>query len=305
LTGALAVMLGSNIGTTIPDALLGSIGLQYDIKMLTFPMLLLGAIGITFFSNKDKVVVVSKAIIALALTFLSFSLMKSGLMFLTTQVDLSMFMTMSPWIFFLVGLLLTLLVQSGGAVFIIALTSVSSGLITAEASLPIFFATYLGATITIVIASLGKQPAIKKQVAMGHVGFNLLVAGLGMLTLPWIKELLVTEGFPRWGDIRTLAIFYVAFRTMVGVLVFPFLGFFARVFQKYIIDDGLQFSLAIQKIQILPLDVELTLLAVKQDLLLYFKEVIGYNLNIRDFYLTDVSQSQENVENLFQREMNF
>ena len=41
LTGALAVMLGSNIGTTIPEALLGSIGLQYDIKLLTFPLLFL------------------------------------------------------------------------------------------------------------------------------------------------------------------------------------------------------------------------------------------------------------------------
>jgi phosphate:Na+ symporter len=298
-------MLGSNIGTTIPDALLGSVGLQYDIKMLTFPMLLLGAIGITFFSSKDKVVIISKSIIALALIFLSFSLMKSGLMFLTTQVDFSMFMTMNPWIFFLIGLLLTLLVQSGGAVFIIALTSVSSGLITAEASLPIFFATYLGATITIVIASLGKQPAIKKQVAMGHVGFNVLVAGLGMLTLPWIKELLFSEFFLRWGEIRTLAVFYIAFRTAVGLLVFPFLGFFARVFQKYITDDKQQFPLAIQKIQLLSPDMELALLAVKQDLLLYFKAVIGYNLHIRDFYLTDISQSQDNVEQLFQRDMNF
>jgi phosphate:Na+ symporter len=298
-------MLGSNIGTTIPDALLGSVGLQYDIKMLTFPMLLLGAIGITFFASKEKIVVISKALIALALTFLSFSLMKNGLMFLTTQVDLSIFMTMSPWIFFLVGLLLTLLVQSGGAVFIIALTSVSSGLITAEAALPVLFATYLGATITIVMASLGKQPAIKKQVAMGHVGFNLLVAGLGMLTLPRIKELFIAECFSRWGEIRTLAVFYVVFRTLVGVLVFPFLGFFTRIFQKYITDDQQHFSLAVQKVQLPLPDMEVALLAVKQDLFLYFKEVIGYNLNIRDFYLTDISQAKEDMETIFQRDMNF
>jgi phosphate:Na+ symporter len=223
LTGALAVMLGSNIGTTIPDALLGSIGLQYDIKILTFPLLFLGAIGITFFSNKEKIMVISKVIIGLALIFLSFSFMKDGLLFITSMVDLSSFMDMSPWIFFGIGLFLTLLVQSGGAVFIIALTSVSSGLITAETSIPILFGTYLGATITIVIASLGQQPAIKKQVALGHVGFNGLVVIVGMLTLPWIKALCVHQLFPLLGEIRTLAVLYIGCRTLMAVLIFPFL----------------------------------------------------------------------------------
>ncbi|MDR0650295.1 MAG: Na/Pi symporter [Candidatus Peribacteria bacterium] len=41
LTGGLAVMLGSNIGTTIPEALFGTIGLKYDIQLLTFPLLFL------------------------------------------------------------------------------------------------------------------------------------------------------------------------------------------------------------------------------------------------------------------------
>ena len=152
----------------------------------------------TFFSNKDKVVLISKVLIGLALIFLSFAFMKEGLLFITSIVDLTYFMDMNPWVFFLMGLMLTLLVQSGGAVFIIALTSVSSGLITAEAALPILFGTYLGATITIVIASFGHQPAIKKQVAMGHVGFNLIVALLGMLALPRIKVVLSQYLFPFW-----------------------------------------------------------------------------------------------------------
>ena len=83
LTGALAVMLGSSIGTTIPDAFLGSIGLQYDIKILTFPLLFLGAVGMTFFSNREKVVLISKALIGLALIFLSFAFMKQGMLFVT------------------------------------------------------------------------------------------------------------------------------------------------------------------------------------------------------------------------------
>jgi phosphate:Na+ symporter len=112
LTGGITVMLGSSIGTTIPDALLGSIGLNYDIKMLTLPLLFLGAVGLTFFSSHEKIIGVSKACVALGLTFLSFSFMKNGLVFVTDMVDLSSFMSMNLWIFFLIGLALTLLVQA-------------------------------------------------------------------------------------------------------------------------------------------------------------------------------------------------
>ena len=89
-----------------------------------------------------------------------------------------------------------MLVQSGGATFIIALTSVSSGLITMDAALPIIFGGYLGSTITMVLGALGTQPAVKKQVALGHVSFNLLVAMIGMFSLPLMKWLLATYAVP-------------------------------------------------------------------------------------------------------------
>jgi hypothetical protein len=54
----------------------------------------------------------------------------------------------------------------------------------------------------------------------------------------------------------------------------------------------------------LAIDPELALLAIKQDLLVYFKRIISYNLNIWDFYLTDISQGQEDMEKLFKREVN-
>ncbi|MDR2541140.1 MAG: hypothetical protein LBD11_05165 [Candidatus Peribacteria bacterium] len=62
--------------------------------------------------------------------------------------------------------------------------------------------------------------------------------------------------------------------------------------------------MAIQRIPMLAIDPELALLAIKQDLLVYFKRIISYNLNIWDFYLTDISQGQEDMEKLFKREVN-
>ncbi len=154
VTGGMAVMLGANVGTSITDALLATIGLHYDIKMITFPLLFLGAIGITFFSQKEKIVTIGKSCIAIAFTLLALSFMKEGLEFLTQTIDLGAFMSMNVRIFFLIGLLLAILMQSGGTVFIIAIASASSGLISPETVFPIIFGAYLGSTATIFFASI-------------------------------------------------------------------------------------------------------------------------------------------------------
>lgn len=52
-THALAVMLGSNVGTTMTSALFGAVGVGYDINMIVFPLLFLGAIGISFFKKRE------------------------------------------------------------------------------------------------------------------------------------------------------------------------------------------------------------------------------------------------------------
>jgi len=125
-----------------------------------------------------------------------------------------------------------------------------------------------------------------------------------MFSLPLIKWFFITYAFPAVGEVKTLAFFYVGFRTLVAVLAFPFLGFFSRVFQKYLKDRQDIFTLATQKIEH-PVDMEVALLAVKQDLLVYFKKVVGYNLNIWDFYLADVNPEETDIKKMLLRNLNF
>jgi Na+/phosphate symporter len=154
------------------------------------------------------------------------------------------------------------------------------------------------------MASLGHQPTIKKQVAAGHVGFNTLAALIGMFGMPFILWLFTTSIFPKVGVVMGLSIFYIAMRLFTAILVFPFIDFFTRLIQKLIKEDEAELTLAIQKIPTESVDPELVLLAIKQDLLVYFKKIISYNLNIWDFYLTDISQGQADMEKLFKREVN-
>lgn len=70
-------------------------------------------------------------------------------------------------------------------------------------------------------------------------------------------------------------------------------------------DNEQHFSLAVQKVPTSPVDHEMALLAIKQDILIFFKEVVGYNLNIWDFYLTDISKAKEKTEEILARDLNF
>ena len=88
------------------------------------------------------------------------------------------------------------------------------------------------------------------------------------------------------------------------MFLFPFLGFFARVFQKYIHDEQ-NFALAVQRVLFPSFDFELALLALKQDLLVYLKKVISYNLHIWDFCLTDLKQQQTDLELILKQGKDF
>ena len=76
------------------------------------------------------------------------------------------------------------------------------------------------------------------------------------------------------------------------------------MFQKYIRDEQ-NFSLAIQKIQFPSFDPELALLAMKKDLLIYFKKVVSYNLHIWDFSSEDVMHSKTELALVLQQERDF
>lgn len=286
LTAGLAVMLGANIGTTIPEAILGTIGLSYDIKIFTFPLIFLWAIGISFFGKHEKVVDISRTLMGLAIVFLAMIFMKEGLTIFTQMLDITEAINLHSRLLFGIWILLTLGVQSGGAIFIVTLTGVSSGLIPAEAAFPLILGSYLGSTITIVLGSLGNQPAIKKQVAVGHVFFNIIFSFLGMICLPLIYRIFQSYVFPRIGTITWISFFYVWFRTIVAIVIFPFLKPMSNILEKIFKDKHQRFTLAIHQLDQTHIDIEMGVIAIKQDLLIFTKEVIEHNLSIRDLKIT-------------------
>ena len=218
--------------------------------------------------------------------FLAFSLMKEWLWFITDIVDLWAYANMSPWIFFLIWLGLTTLVQSWTIVYVISLALIYSGILSPQQGLAVMFATYLWSTITIVLWAIwANKVAIKKQVALWHVGFNLIISLVWILCLPIIMEIYQEVLEPRFGAIIWITIIYFLWRTIFAFVFLFLVNPVSKVLVK-IIKDSKQnnIQLAVQNIiNVEDLTPTVAQMAIKQDMLLLFWSAIKYNLNARDF----------------------
>ena len=55
LSNAIGVIIGTNIGTTFTESLLGAIGLTYSISQFALPVIAVGGLGMMIFARFSKI----------------------------------------------------------------------------------------------------------------------------------------------------------------------------------------------------------------------------------------------------------
>lgn len=299
LTAALAVILWSNVGTWITASLLWIVGLSLNVAKIAFPLIFFWATWLSFFSRSSTSVILSKFFLSFWMIFLAFSFMKEWLGFLTDSVDLSDYLSLSPWIFFLIWLWLTTLIQSWSLIFIVSLALVSSGILPVNLAFPMVFASYLGCTITIILWAIwSNKVAAKKQVALWHVCFNLITSVIWVFALPLILLFYEYLEAHVWSVI-SFTIIYFFWRTLFALAFLPLVKPASKLLTMIIKDSKEEVQLAVQKIfNVDELDPTVALLAVKQDMLLLFRNAIKYNLNVWDFSPMTINKWESTEEDL-------
>jgi CBS domain-containing protein len=79
--------------------------------------------------------------------------------------------------FLLGGMLVTAVTQSSGAALAVLIAAAADGVIPLDAAAVAIIGTNLGTTSTAVLAAL-KAPTSARRVALGHIAFNLVAAGV-------------------------------------------------------------------------------------------------------------------------------
>lgn len=229
LKNALGIIIGANLGTTATGWIVATLGFKLNIETFSLPLIAIGGITLAFYPKTGKARELGRLVIGFGFLFLGLNYMKLSIDQLTGHVDLGQYAGNGPWVFFLVGFVLTAIIQSSSATMVINLSALSAGIIPLESAIALAIGSDLGTTITAMLGAIGgSQP--KKQAAFSHFSFNVITAIMGLALLKplvyFIHDVLSISD-----PLYALVSFHSLFNFLGIILVFPFLKPFAKGLQ--------------------------------------------------------------------------
>ena len=200
LTEAIGVVMGANIGTTVTAWLLSSFGFgKVSMELVSFI-----AIAFTFpllFSSNNKVKNSGEFTMGFGLLFIGLNFLKQNVPDLKHNPDILAFI--QEWteygfgslvLFVVLGMVLTIIIQSSSATTALTLIMVTKGYISFEHATAMVLGENIGTTITAnIAASIANNNA--KRIARFHSLFNI-IGVVWMLLLIKVFNNLVVQILP-------------------------------------------------------------------------------------------------------------
>ena len=178
LAQSMAVIMGANVGTTFTAWVIALFGFKVNITAFVIP--LIGLAVPLLFSKKSKTKSMGEFLVGFAFLFMGLDMISTYVPDLQQNPEMFAFLQrytnlgyVSVLIFLLVGIVLTMVIQSSAATFAITLIMCSKGWIDFPLACALVLGSNIGTTITPLLASMSGNVAAKRT-AMGHLLFNVL-----------------------------------------------------------------------------------------------------------------------------------
>lgn len=197
LAGAIAVIMGANIGTTITSWIIYLFGLGEGSGFFSLPMLC-GALALIFLFlvKRDKLKYIGEFVMGLALLLVGMEYLKHAMpdlqqypAFLEFLGRMSDFGFWSILLFVGIGAILTCLVQASAAMLAITLVMCYNGWIGFDVAVALVMGQNIGTTITANIAAMVSN-AMGKRAARAHLVFNVVGVVLTLIVFYPVMHLI-------------------------------------------------------------------------------------------------------------------
>ena len=194
LKQSFGLILGANIGTTITTWLINTLGF-IDLDIITFALPIIG-IGVPLlYSGSKKGKPWGEFLVGFGLLFLGLNSMKYSVPIVeTVSVEFLAFLQAytSSWfsipLFILLGIVLTVILQSSSTAIGITLVIVVQGWLPINAAMALILGENVGTTVTAFLASLVGNTGAKRA-AIIHILFNTIGLLWAFACLPWLIDL--------------------------------------------------------------------------------------------------------------------
>jgi phosphate:Na+ symporter len=223
LQGSLAVMLGTNVGTTFTAWMV-----SFKITFIGPVFLVLGA-AMSTFSGPFKAS--GKAVFYLGFIFFSLDLISESLQPLREHPDLVHYLSKAHGILpaLLTGMLVTVFVQSSSVTTGMVVLLVQQGLLPLESAVAMAMGANVGTTSTALLAAL-KLNIHAKRAAMANFAFNL--SGT-LLLLPFFYPFVEMLGRLQSDPAMAVATGHLFLNFGMALLYLPFTGWLAALLVRW------------------------------------------------------------------------
>ena len=225
LRNALGIILGANLGSTLYNWIVVSLGFKFNLELVAYPLVCIGGLLIVLTANRKYYMYLSYFLLGFGLLFIGLGYMKSAME--AQAFDFSGYAGNPLAVYLLVGFIITLIVQSSSVTMALTLSALSIQAVSFSMAVAIVLGSETGTTIKILIGTIGGSVA-KKRVGLGGFLFNVLLTIVAFLLIHQIIHFIVD--ILRIHDPLIGLVFFSSFVNLLGIIVFlPFLDLFTKL----------------------------------------------------------------------------
>ncbi len=189
LLSAIGILAGASLGTTTGGWMMASAGLKLDIASYAMPLLVIGMLLISMprWGVRGGGMVIS----GIGFLFLGIDYIKNGFQMVSQLVDLNAFQLPGVpglLVYTLLGLVITLAMQSSHASLLLALAALNAGQLSYDNGLALVIGINVGATAPVLLGALHAAQD-GKRLALLDLGFKLVTALVCLLLFIPLRQL--------------------------------------------------------------------------------------------------------------------
>ena len=187
LTQGVGVIFGANLGSTTTAWIISSLGVDVKISLYAMPLIVFGVV--LRFAKNNTYKALGSVLLGLGFIFLGIAYMKEGFDTLKDSIDLaaySMEGVLGILIYIVIGIVITVVIQSSAATLAIVITALNADSIIYINALALVIGANLGTTLTAILASLASNEN-GKRVAFAYFLFNLITTIIVTIFITYIS----------------------------------------------------------------------------------------------------------------------
>jgi phosphate:Na+ symporter len=236
---ALGVVIGASLGTTGTGWIVAVLGLKISVGFYALPLVGIGAFMKLLGRGRWRSF--GLALAGFGLIFVGIETLQDAMSGLSGIFNVSELPATGLWshlLSMLIGVAMTVVMQSSSAAVATTLTALHTGAINFEQAASLVIGAAVGTTVTGVLAAIGGNiPA--KRTALAHVIFNLATGLIAVVLLPVFLRLITLAQNHLGLDpgATSLAAFHTVFIATGAALFLPLVHLFARLIERWLPEE--------------------------------------------------------------------